>query len=50
MLAQFALSRFDAVKKSDIDALAAELFAPEKLKLVVIGSKANEKELQKLLV
>ena len=40
----------DAVTKKDIDVLAAELFAPEKLKLVVIGSKANKKELQKLLV
>jgi len=39
----------DAVKKSDIDALAAELFAPEKLKLVVIGSKESKEELQKLL-
>jgi len=41
--------KVDGVKKSDVDSLASRLFAPEKLRLVVIGDRQEQKELEKLL-
>ena len=41
--------KIDSVKTDEINAVAAKLFTPEKFKLVVIGDREDEKELEKLL-
>ena len=41
--------KVDSVQKEDINSVAAKLFTPERFKLVVIGDREDEKELEKLL-